>query len=299
MEPLPKLPDPYVLTAPSVQLAPVVLTSPHSGRYYPDHFLAASRLSALAIRRSEDSFVEELYAAGPELGIPLLAATYPRAYCDTNRETWELDPEMFEDALPDYVNTASPRVTAGLGTIARIVATGETIYRRKLIFADAMDRITRCWQPYHAALEGLIDETCQRFGACLVIDCHSMPRSSPNGPAGRFAEVVIGDGYGTTCMPSISAFVETKLTRLGFQVRRNDPYAGGYITRHYGQPRNQVHVLQIELARSMYMDERLIEKHGGFAGLSGKLKEFLAALAEVSGVLLATDEFRNMPSAAE
>jgi len=216
---------PYSLLRPAYAAAPVILTSPHSGRHYDPGFLAASRLDAIAIRRSEDSFVDELFAAGPALGAPLLAANFPRAWCDPNREPWELDPAMFADALPDYVNANSPRVTAGLGTIARIVGTGEAIYADKLTFADAKARITGSWQPYHLMLQSLIDDTRAQFGACLVIDCHSMPSV-----AGRTLirpDIILGDGHGTACAPAVINFIQAEFARRGLTVRRNDPYAGG------------------------------------------------------------------------
>jgi N-formylglutamate deformylase len=276
---------PFSLTKPVMQVAPLVLTSPHSGRRYPASFLAASRLDAQAIRRSEDSFVEELFAAAPSLGVPLLAAEFPRAYCDVNREAWELDPGMFEDSLPGYVNAGSPRVSAGLGTIARIVGTGEPIYRHKMRFSEAEARITHCWQPYHQALRGLIADTTEKFGACLVLDCHSMPGA----PAARGAappDVVLGDVHGTSCAPQVTAFVDRKLSQLGLKLRRNEPYAGGYITRHYGRPREGVHVLQVEFLRALYMDETSFSKTESFASLAGTLTTFLAAMVEVTAVLL-------------
>ena len=128
---------PYRLARPARQTVPLVFASPHSGRAYPASFVAAARLDPLALRRSEDGFVDELFAAAPEQGAPLLAATFPRVFCDVNREPWELDPGMFDEPLPSWVNTASPRVGAGLGTIARVVATGEAVYRRKLTFREA------------------------------------------------------------------------------------------------------------------------------------------------------------------
>jgi N-formylglutamate deformylase len=282
---------------PEVQRAPIVLTSPHSGRRYPAEFLAASRLDAMAIRRSEDSFVDEIFGRGPALGVPLLAAAFPRAYCDVNREAWELDPAMFQDNLPDFVNAASPRVLAGLGTIARIVGTGEPIYRHKILFAEAEARIGACWQPYHAALQGLIDMTLRKFGMCLVIDCHSMP-SAPGQRSQRAPDVVLGDVHGTSCSPQMSAFIETKLTRLGLRVRRNDPYAGGYITRHYGRPRHNVHVLQIEMLRSLYMDEARFEKSARFEEISALMARLLTALVDVARVLLPAPE-PGLPAAAE
>ena len=193
-------PDPIVVLRPARQTIPVVFASPHSGRSYPDELLAASRLDGQSLRRSEDSFVDELFAAAPEHGAPLLAATFPRAWCDANREPWELDPAMFADRLPSWVNTTSARVGAGLGTIARVVASGETIYRDKLSFADAERRIRTCWQPFHNALAELIAETRADFGHCLLIDCHSMPTHGHATRSGsRAADFVIGDAHGTAC----------------------------------------------------------------------------------------------------
>lgn len=273
---------PLELRRPVGSRVPVVLTSPHSGRRYRQDFLDASRLDAVAIRRSEDSFVEELFASGPEIGIPLLSANFPRAYCDVNREAWELDPAMFDDVLPDYVNSASPRVHAGLGTIARIVGTGEPIYAAKLRFAEAQLRVESCWRPYHDALSGLIEETRAMFGACLVIDCHSMPTM----PGRSFTrpDIILGDGFGTSCAPAIADFFQTSLVRLGMNVRRNDPYAGGYITRHYGRPREGVHVVQIEVARALYMNERNFTRNAQFSGTQQDIAEFLRAVTNAAGL---------------
>ena len=270
----------FVVLRPARQTIPVVFASPHSGRGYPDELLAASRLDALGLRRSEDSFVDELFAAAPEYGAPLLAATFPRAWCDANREPWELDPAMFADRLPAWVNTSSARVGAGLGTIARVVASGEAIYRDKLSFADAERRIRTCWRPFHDELAKLIEETRAEFGQCLLIDCHSMPTHGHTGRTGtRTADFVLGDAHGTACAPQFARQVETLLSELGFNVRRNDPYAGGYITRHYGRPREGVHALQIEIARELYMDEARIERLPRFATLQYGVSRFIAGLA--------------------
>lgn len=271
---------PFSLRKPLRQKAAVVLTSPHSGRQYGADFLAASRLDAMAIRRSEDSFVDELFVSGPELGVPLLAAQFPRAYCDVNREPWELDPAMFADKLPDYVNTASPRVHAGLGTIARIVGTGEAIYAGKLRFAEAERRVQTCWQPFHDALSALIDETLARFGTCLVIDCHSMP-TIPGRHTAR-ADVILGDGHGTSCAPEWTNFMAAAFTGLGLNVRRNDPYAGGYITRNYGRPREGVQAVQVEVARGLYMNERSILPNAQFASMQHNMARFLEAVITAS-----------------
>ncbi len=279
------VPPPFTLVMPKAAGVPLVFASPHSGRRYSADFLAAARLDAQALRRSEDSHVEALFAAAPGHGAPLLAATFPRAYCDVNREAWELDPAMFEGSLPPWVNTTSPRVEAGLGTIARVVATGEAIYRDKLRFADAERRIRELWQPYHDTLSRLIWDARRRHGACLLVDCHSMPAHAVEE---RHAppDIVLGDAHGTACGPAVIRMVERSLLERGYSVRRNNPYAGGYVTRYYGKPREGIHVLQIELARGLYMDELTNERSAGFEKLRQHLTALIAELAAATPDLL-------------
>jgi N-formylglutamate deformylase len=148
--------EPYLIKRPERQTIPLVFASPHSGQQYPDQLVLEARMDPIALRRSEDSFVDELFGAAPAHGAPLIAASFPRVWCDVNREAWELDPAMFAEPLPPWVNSSSPRVGAGLGTLARIVTGGEQIYRRKLSCAEAEARIRACWEPYHAALAGLM-----------------------------------------------------------------------------------------------------------------------------------------------
>jgi N-formylglutamate deformylase len=268
---------PLVIYRPARQTMPVVFASPHSGQDYPAELVAEARLAPLALRRSEDSFVDELFAAAPAHGAPLIAATFPRVWCDVNREPWELDPGMFDGPLPPWVNTSSPRVGAGLGTIPRIVATGETVYRRRLSFAEAEARIRACWEPYHAALGELIAQTRARFGICLLVDCHSMPAHPAQ--AANPPDMVLGDAHGTACAPRATRVVEEALAGLGYRVRRNDPYAGGYVTRHYGRPRDGTHALQIEIARGLYMDEARIERAAGLPGLVRDMTGLIGTLA--------------------
>ena len=278
--PSPLATPPVLVARPASQTTPLVFASPHSGRCYPAEFLAASRLDALSLRRSEDSFVEELFAASVGFGAPLVHATFPRAWCDANREPWELDPAMFADPLPPWVNTTSVRVNAGLGTIARVVASGEAIYRGKITFAEAEQRIETCWKPFHDMIASLIGGTRAMFGLCVLIDCHSMPSHAQTGGRGdRLADIVLGDAHGTACAPRITRFVERRLIDLGYRVRRNDPYAGGFITRHYGRPREHVHVLQIEISRDLYMDEIRIERLPAFGLLQRDMSALIEALA--------------------
>ena len=251
------------MLAPRAASSPFVFASPHSGSEYPDDLLAASRLDAHSLRKSEDSFVDELFGEAPAKGALLIRANFPRAYLDVNREAWELDPTMFQDDLPDYVNTRSYRVAGGLGTIARVVSNGAEIYGEKLKFAEAVRRINELYLPYHRALADLLESNHRRFKHAVLIDCHSMP--SVGGPMDRDsgherAEIVLGDRYGTSCLPILTDAAEEVLTSLGYTVRRNTPYAGGYITRHYGRPADGLHALQIEINRALYMDEANIRR---------------------------------------
>jgi N-formylglutamate amidohydrolase len=273
---------PLDVRRPAAQLLPLVIASPHSGSDYPAEFVAASRLDPLALRRSEDAFVDEIFAAAPRLGAPMLAARFPRAYLDVNREAWELDPAMFDDSLPDYVNVRSPRVRMGLGTIARVVASGEEIYGGKLSFAQAQERIEQLYRPYHAALSRLVEETAADFGFCLVVDCHSMP-SGTHGNTGRESvDIVLGDCHGAACSPQIVESARRHLTRRGFAVALNAPYAGGFTTGHYGRPRHGRHALQVEINRSIYMDERSFRRRPGFDQLREEMAGLIARLGEVA-----------------
>src|SRR2546425_3901501 len=213
---------------PPTRAVPLVLASPHSGAEYPSDLLAASRLDPLTLRRSEDSFVDTLFAAAPNLGALLLSARFPRAYLDVNREAWELDPAMFSDSLPSFVNVRSPRVRMGLGTIARVVASGEEIYARKLAFAEARQRVDALYHPYHHALRRLVDETEAKIGGYLLLDCHSMPSAASTAGGQDAADIVLGDCYGASCAPRIVEAARAFLAQRNFAVVLNAPYAGGF-----------------------------------------------------------------------
>lgn len=275
---------------PAWQTAPVVLASPHSGRDYRAEFVSASRLDLATLRRSEDSYVDELFAFAPDIGAPLLAALFPRAFIDPNREAYELDPTMFEGTLPSFANVASNRVAAGLGTVARVVASGDEIYGTKLRFDDVARDIEIYYRPYHAALQSLIEATRERFGHCVLIDCHSMPSTGAviERDAGvNRVDIVLGDAYGASCAPVVTNAAEQAFRDLGYAVARNAPYSGGFTTRHYGRPHAGTHALQIEINRRLYMDEATYDRRPYFATLSRDLRSVVTALAEIEGAALA------------
>ncbi|MGV3491925.1 MAG: N-formylglutamate amidohydrolase [Devosia sp.] len=258
-------------------LAPLVFNSAHSGRDYPDRFLRMTRLDHLSIRQSEDAFVDELFGRAPHLGAPLIRAHFPRAYLDVNREPWELDPTMFVEPLSERFNTTSPRVAAGLGTLARVVAENKPIYRERLTLDDARMRIEGIYQPYHATLQRLLTEAYTDFGVAVLIDCHSMPRLARTGDRVG-PDVVLGDRYGTTCAPMLADIAEMIFAGAGLRVARNRPYAGGFCTRTYGRPQHGVHALQIELSRHLYMNEVTLEKSADFAAIRQLVDRLVATL---------------------
>jgi N-formylglutamate amidohydrolase len=284
----------FEVIEPSRRLSPLVLNSPHSGACYPADFLAASRLDKTAIRHSEDSYVDELLAGAAAHGCPLLKANFPRAWLDVNREPYELDPQMFDGHLPTYANVRSIRVAGGLGTIARIVSESEEIYATPLKVAEGLARIDTVYKPYHRQLRELLLETRARFGLAVLVDCHSMPstaRATHNRPR---PDIVVGDRYGTSCAAVLTDFIAGRLGGFGYSVSRNKPYAGGFITEHYGQPQRGLHAVQIEFNRRLYMDERSLQKTPEFDRLAVNVA---AVVAELGRAL--NDGFLSKPEAAE
>jgi N-formylglutamate amidohydrolase len=266
---------PFEVYAPAGVEHPILLNSPHSGAHYPAAFLAAARLDALTLRRSEDAFVDDLFAPATAHGVPMLRALFPRAFLDLNREPFELDPQMFVGRLPDFANTRSLRVAAGLGVIPRVVGDAQPIYREPMAVEAALRRIATLHRPYHARLSELLEAAQRRFGFALLIDCHSMPSSSPDVGG---CDIVLGDRYGSSAARWIVDAVESALRASGLNVRRNKPYAGGYITEHYGAPAAGRHALQIEINRSLYMDERALQLTEGSAALARALSAMTSAL---------------------
>lgn len=279
---------------------PFVFNSPHSGREYPEAFIADSRLDRHRLRRSEDFLVDELFESVSDLGAPLLAARFPRAWLDVNREPYELDPAMFDGVLPVPINANSARVRGGLGTIARIVAESEEIYSRPLGVEDALYRIEAVYKPYHAALAKLLRKAFERHGYAVLVDCHSMPSTSGQNrnflhPLGQRNDFVIGDRFSTSCSPMLTAAAVSILRGLGYRTAVNKPYAGGFITEHYGRPAAGIHALQIEINRALYMDEEAIARTSGFNRLAADLQVFSRRLMEIDWSSLEG----SLPQAAE
>ena len=289
-----ELDPPFEILEPESWRAPVVFNSPHSGRVYPREFLASTRLDLAALRRSEDSFVDELIAGVVRCGYPIMRAHFPRCFVDVNREPYELDPRMFDGRLPSFANTRSMRVAGGLGTVARVVGDAQEIYDQRISVDDALQRIETLYKPYHRALRKLFTRIHREFGTAMLIDCHSMPSATGSKDDRPRADVVLGDRYGTSCIGVVGDIVESTLRGLGYAVSRNKPYAGGFITEHYGNPAAGLHAIQLEINRGLYMDERRYERRSAFGTLAGHLEILADRLADIP-----LEELRPYRSAAE
>jgi len=259
-------------------MTPIVVASPHSGRHYPPGFLRATTLDERGIRSSEDAFMDMLVAEAPRLGAPLLAAEYPRAYLDLNRSPEELDPAVVEGVGR---RMQTPRISSGLGVIPRVVANGRAIYRGKLTRAEADARIAQLWQPYHGALNDVMSEAQARFGQAVLLDFHSMPHEALDSvarPGQRRPEVVLGDRFGASASSDIVDALEAAFYGAGLVVSRNAPFAGAFITQHYGRPSRGRHAVQIEIDRSLYMNERLVRPSAEFESVKRIVTDVLAAV---------------------
>ena len=283
--------SPFTLALPAEQTTSVVFASPHSGRDYPWAFLRQSVLDERAIRSSEDAFVDLLFEDAPKHGAPLLAALAPRAFIDLNRSADELDPALIEHVRKSSHN---PRVTSGLGVIPRVVANGRSIYRGKIPLKEAHARLRDHWRPYHDALQQLMDDTRQRFGDVILIDCHSMPHEAIDsiGTSGTpHPQIVLGDRFGAAAGQLIVDRIEAAFAAAGLRVARNTPFAGAYTAQHYGRPSKGQHVIQIEIDRSLYMNERLVRPSGNFADFQALMRGVIAEITEIGR--------KELPLAAE
>ncbi|MCV2876302.1 N-formylglutamate amidohydrolase [Rhodobacteraceae bacterium XHP0102] len=273
-------PDPsYYLTLPEVSRAPVVVASPHSGHDYPQAFLDQIALDAHQIRSSEDAFVQLLVDRAADFGVPFLRARFPRAYVDLNRGTDELDAAVISGVARAVT---SPRIAAGLGVIPRVVANGRSIYRGKILRADAEERLAQIWRPYHDCLARLMEAAKLQFGRAVLLDFHSMPHdalgSSLVGPEGKRPDLILGDRFGGAAAHDVIDLIHAAFEGQGFTVARNTPFAGAYIAQTYGRPARGFHAVQVEIDRALYMDEVGITPHAGFEATRDRVS---AALAQI------------------
>lgn len=274
------LPDAYSLERGASLRAPVIFASPHSGTLYPEHMVNMLSVPLSDLQRTEDAFIDELYQSAPELGAMLLSATFARGFVDLNRDARELDASMFHDGLPRVAGMPSARVKAGLGCLPRVGASGRDIYAAQISRKDGENRLDLVHDRYHGALQTEIETLKRDWSDIFIIDCHSMPSRQPG--RSNLPDIVLGDRFGSSCVARLTSAVERHFRREGFSVARNAPYAGGYTTRRYGRPRRGVHVLQIEINRSLYMNEMTVEKLTDFQRLRTQIDGLITTVLELA-----------------
>jgi N-formylglutamate amidohydrolase len=273
--------QPIALHGPARAEVPLVLDSPHSGTRFPPDFNAA--VSDFDLRDGEDCFIDTLYLPATALGVPLLAAQFPRTYLDPNRHAGDIDLDLLDGDWP-HPHMPSGKHHIGKALIWRTLDDGRPIYDRRLSVAEIVGRIERCHRPYHGALVQLLDDAHARFGRVFHINCHSMPdvggKMGEGGAGRRRADFVLGDRDGSTCDAAFTAHVAAVLRELGYRVAINDPYKGVELVRAYSDPARGRHSLQVEINKRLYMDEAARQPHAGFDGLQRDLMTLLRAVID-------------------
>ncbi|NNC38928.1 MAG: N-formylglutamate amidohydrolase [Acidimicrobiales bacterium] len=265
------------LKSQKMQAAPLVLASPHSGRHYPDSFLAMSRLSLDQLRMGEDAFIDQLIEPLSRFGIPTLAAEFPRSFVDVNRSPEELPPEYAAKTKIGQ-KPVSSRARAGLGVVPSKIAQNMEIYKHPLTYLQARSRIERFYKPYHAQLTQLLEQAHRQFGRAVLIDCHSMPGRGPSGE--KRADIILGDRFGKSCRADLTTHLEQVFTSHGYSVTRNHPYAGGYVTHHYGNPDLNIDAIQIEINKDLYLNPVTMETHSGMKKLAANFEKAILQVLE-------------------
>jgi len=273
----------FVRHDPPGVLLPLVLDSPHSGEWYPDDFDHAPPRSM--VRQAEDTHVARLWQHAVAHGATLLEARFPRAYIDANRSVDDIDLALLEDGWPVPV-TPSRKSEQGIGLVWRLARGGVPMYARKLTAAEVQGRIDLCWRPYHAELEALLQARRRAYGGVWHINCHSMPAvgdALSDDPGHERADFVLGDRDGSTCDAAFTQCVADAARGMGYTVAVNDPYKGVELVRRHGRPADNRHSLQIELKRTLYMDEVSLEPHAGYRRRERDLAELTRTLAAFVG----------------
>jgi len=268
----------YTLTQPERLSAPALFASPHSGAVYPEHMLARLQVPLLDLQRTEDAFVDDLFSAAPASGAALIAANYARCYVDLNRDTRELDPDMFDGKPPRACAMPTPRVEAGLGVLPRVASSGKPLYASKIEPSEGERRLAQVHDAYHTRIRAELNQIRDDWGEAFLIDCHSMPSVQPGRRA--LPDIVLGDRFGSACTSHLTMIAERAFRNFGYTTARNAPYAGGYTTRLYGRPKSGIHALQIEINRGLYMNEISVEKSAAFDEVRGHLSEITAILID-------------------
>ncbi len=287
------LSSPISLYGPTAPSGPVLLSSPHSGRHYPSSFIQLTGLRKPTLRQNEDCFVDRLIAPLIRDGFQQIIANFPRIYVDVNRSATEWPPELAgygrraNALLPLSI---SPRARAGMGVIPTRIGACE-LYPQGLSGEIIQNRLNAFYHPYHKALSEQMRQTKARFGRVLLLDMHSMPAQTAEGR--NRADIILGTRYGESARGRTIALVQDAFVKRGYSVVLDQPYAGGYITAHYGQPDKGREVVQIEINKALYMADKYLAPHQGFIPLQENLA---AIIRDIRAVFLSPEA--SLPEAS-
>jgi N-formylglutamate amidohydrolase len=251
---------------------PVVLSVPHSGRDYPESLLDLASGGHAALASLEDPFVDRLAWRAINRGIGAVVARTPRAAVDCNRAEDEIDPSVIEGGHRERLTA---RARGGLGIIPARTPQFGYLWRYGVGRDQLHERLEQAHRPYHRALEEMIGQVVHRFGCALLLDCHSMPP-----PVSGVPEIIFGDRRGRSSGWWVSSEALRVARDFGFEVGFNDPFAGGHVVERHGCPAGNVHALQLEIDRSLYLDPSLREPGPGFDRLTYFIETLAVRLGE-------------------
>lgn len=277
----------FNLDSPSL---PILISVPHAGREYPAQLLDNLRITPADLQRLEDRYADRLVTTAIASGMPAIVANCARAWMDLNRDEDELDPEMVRGSAGGRKVSGSAKMRGGLGLIPRRLMQCGDIWLRPFDALDVEQRLSSFHRPYHRSVELGLRAIHDRYGVALLVDIHSMPPLLPVG--GYRPQIVIGDRFGQSASSLYSEMLLQRLKQIGMAAALNHPYSGDYILRRHGKVQNNIHAIQIEVDRTLYLDSELREPGAGLGATSAVVSELLALLAELAGGA-------NMPMAAE
>ena len=247
----------------------LILSSPHSGVYYPDDFFSLLKTDVSELKQIEDSLVDELISGNLDKKNLILKAVWSRSVVDVNRAKNDFNYNDFEPPIEHISSKPTKYSRSGIGVIPIKCGMGESIYNTKLSGELAKKWLDVAWTTYHQTLIELLQKAHKNFGHYILFDFHSMPSTSEN--LNNKIDIVLGDCHGKSIHPKCIDFFENELSKQGLKVRRNSPYSGGYITEFYGKPKEKKHAIQIEINRSIYLNEKTRQKNSNFENCKLKL----------------------------
>ena len=260
---------PFFVAGPSRPKKRIILSVPHAGRDYPSTLPRYTRIQAHRFASLEDRHADALVDRAVDLGFTALIAKAPRLWIDLNRAENDIDPGMMRE--PDTTgHILTMKARGGLGLIPRRTAALGDIWTHPIETADLNARIETIHRPYHATLSALIADACTQFGSTLLLDVHSMP-SLPKNRSEQPAHVVIGDRFGQSADARLTECVVAIVRAFGLKVAVNTPYAGGYVLERHAAPHQNVHALQIEIDRRLYLDSAMTSLGGNVRAIQNMI----------------------------